>query len=75
QRAAIARALVNRPGLILADEPTGNLDAANARSVRELLFGLSERHGTTIVVATHDAALASEADRCYVLADGQARPA
>jgi len=73
QRAAIARALVNRPGLILADEPTGNLDAANARAVRELLFGLSARHGTTIVVATHDAALASEADGRYELAEGQAR--
>jgi lipoprotein-releasing system ATP-binding protein len=75
QRAAIARALINKPGLILADEPTGNLDAANARSVRDLLFGLSERHGTTIIVATHDAALAAQADQRYELAEGMARPA
>ena len=71
QRAAIARALINRPGLILADEPTGNLDAASSRSVKELLFGLSGRYGTTLVLVTHDASLAAEADLRYELASGK----
>lgn len=71
QRAAIARALINRPRLILADEPTGNLDEASAHSVRELLFGLSARYGTTLVLVTHDPALAAEAVTRYELADGR----
>jgi lipoprotein-releasing system ATP-binding protein len=71
QRAAIARALINRPSLVLADEPTGNLDAASARAVKELLFGLSVKYGTTLVLATHDAALASEADLRYELSGGR----
>ena len=75
QRAAIARALINRPSLVLADEPTGNLDAASSLSVRELLFGLSERYGTTLVLVTHDAALAAAADLRYELADGRVSPA
>ena len=75
QRAAIARALINRPSLVLADEPTGNLDSASARSVRELLFGLSERYGTTLILVTHDPSLASEADLSYTLADGRLRSA
>ena len=70
QRAAIARALVNSPPIILADEPTGNLDAANSHTVRELLFGLSGRYGTTLVVVTHDLELAGGADIAYRLADG-----
>jgi len=74
QRAAIARALINEPGLVLADEPTGNLDAASARSVKELLFGLSGRYGTTLVLATHDPVLASEADIRYELSAGKLSP-
>jgi len=71
QRAAIARALINNPSLVLADEPTGNLDAASAKAVRDLLFGLSARYGTTLVLVTHDPALAAEADARYILADGK----
>jgi lipoprotein-releasing system ATP-binding protein len=71
QRAAIARALINRPRLILADEPTGNLDQSSAHSVRGLLFGLSARYGTTLVLATHDPALAEEADKRYKLEGGR----
>lgn len=70
QRAAIARALVNAPPLVLADEPTGNLDSASARKVRELLFGLSPRYGTTLILVTHDRELAEQADRRYELQDG-----
>lgn len=73
QRAAIARALVNSPKLVLADEPTGNLDAASSRNVRELLFGLSARYGTTLVVVTHDRAMAEEADLVYSLEGGVLR--
>jgi lipoprotein-releasing system ATP-binding protein len=75
QRAAIARALINGPGLVLADEPTGNLDSASAGSVRELLFGLSAAYGTTLVLATHDPVLAAGADRRLALADGELAPA
>jgi lipoprotein-releasing system ATP-binding protein len=75
QRVAVARALVNSPGLILADEPTGNLDAAGAQLLRELLFDLGPRYGTTLVLATHDSGLAGGADRRYVLSDGVLGPA
>ncbi len=68
---AIARSLVNAPSIILADEPTGNLDSASAQSVRELLFGLSAAYGTTLVLATHDSSLASGADRRVVLPGGE----
>ncbi len=71
QRAAIARALINRPSLVLADEPTGNLDFASACTVKELLFSLSARYGTTLVLATHDIALAAEADIHYELSNGK----
>ncbi len=71
QRAAIARALINGPSLVLADEPTGNLDAASAVSVRELLFGLSAAYGTTLVLVTHDASIARLADRRLELAGGK----
>jgi lipoprotein-releasing system ATP-binding protein len=74
QRAAIARALINSPPLVLADEPTGNLDAASSRTVRELLFGLSGRYGTTLVLVTHDAALSAEADLRYELSGGRLIP-
>jgi lipoprotein-releasing system ATP-binding protein len=75
QRAAIARALINRPRLVLADEPTGNLDSQSSGAVRDLLFGLSGRYGTTLVLVTHDRALAAQADFQYALADGRLGPA
>lgn len=71
QRAAIARALINTPSLVLADEPTGNLDAASAGAVKELLFGLSTRYGTTLLLVTHDPLLAAEADISYELRGGR----
>lgn len=71
QRAAIARALVNRPAVILADEPTGNLDEANARAVEDLLLGLSGRYGTTLVVVTHDGRFASRTDQRFRLTEGE----
>ncbi len=74
QRVAIARALINDPALVIADEPTGNLDATNARAVRELLYGLPRRFSTTLLIATHDPELAAPADRRCHLADGYLSP-
>ncbi len=72
QRVAIARALVNRPSVILADEPTGNLDSATARDVLGLLLDHLERHGTTLILVTHDEELARHAaDRIVRLRDGR----
>lgn len=71
QRAAIARALINAPRIVLADEPTGNLDAANAEAVRSLLFSLPSMTGCSLLVATHDAGLASAADSIYTLSSGR----
>jgi putative ABC transport system ATP-binding protein len=70
QRAAIARALANDPHVVLADEPTGNLDSATARDVIALLRSLAE-DGKTVLVVTHDAELGRQADRALTLADGQ----
>lgn len=70
QRAAIARALINTPALVLADEPTGNLDAASASGVTELLFGLPAKYGTTAIIVTHDPRLAAKAERRFALKDG-----
>jgi len=75
QRVAVARALMNRPRLILADEPTGNLDERNARIVEDLLFPLVAREGCVLLLATHDRALAARAERRYALADGLLVPA
>jgi putative ABC transport system ATP-binding protein len=71
QRVAIARALVGEPRVVLADEPTGNLDSATGADVIELLGGLAARRGTTILVATHDAELASRAPRRLPMRDGR----
>lgn len=70
QRVAVARALMNRPKLILADEPSGNLDSANARELHELFFRLREESGQTFVIVTHNEELANMADRKLVMVDG-----
>lgn len=70
QRAAIARALINAPPLLLADEPTGNLDDANSLRVQELLYGLARAEGMTLVVVTHSRDLAAAADRTLRLEAG-----
>jgi putative ABC transport system ATP-binding protein len=71
QRVALARALSNDPPIVLADEPTGNLDTTNGRHIMELLRGIHRKRGTTIVLVTHDAELASLADARIVLRDGR----
>jgi ABC-type lipoprotein export system ATPase subunit len=70
QRAAIARALVNTPDIILADEPTGNLDSSNSQAIIDLFKTIRDTLGTTIIVVTHDASIASQADRVIQLKDG-----
>jgi putative ABC transport system ATP-binding protein len=71
QRVALARASVTRPRLLLADEPTGNLDAANGAAIIDLLFGLRDRHGATLVMVTHSSELASRCARVVRLRDGR----
>jgi putative ABC transport system ATP-binding protein len=71
QRVAIARALSRKPKLILADEPTGNLDGKTGRQIVDLLFGLRERMGATLVLVTHDERLAAMTDRVIRMADGR----
>ena len=70
QRVAIARALVNEPAVLFADEPTGNLDSATKQEIHRLFFDLRERLGQTIVIVTHDPALAGLCDRCLTMKDG-----
>ncbi|XUX00827.1 MAG: ABC transporter ATP-binding protein [Dehalogenimonas sp.] len=70
QRVSIARALVTDPSIIVADEPTGNLDSANGIRIMELLGSLNREHGITLIVATHDAELARRARRVVTLRDG-----
>ncbi|OEU74932.1 MAG: ABC transporter [Desulfuromonadales bacterium C00003093] len=71
QRVALARAFVANPKLILADEPTGNLDQETGEKVMELLFGLQQKQGTTLILVTHDSQLATRCSRTLRMADGQ----
>jgi len=71
QRVALARAVANHPGLLLADEPTGNLDSATGMQIIELLLGLHRRRSTTLILVTHDPALAAHAGRVVELRDGR----
>lgn len=70
QRVAVARALVNRPQVVFADEPSGNLDTANALSLHKLFFELKEKYGQTFVIVTHNHELAAMSDRCIEMKDG-----
>lgn len=71
QRVAIARALANNPSVVLADEPTGNLDTATRNEIQRLFFELRERTGQTFIIVTHDETLASMSDRKIVMSDGR----
>jgi lipoprotein-releasing system ATP-binding protein len=70
QRVAVARALINKPAVIFADEPSGNLDTASAENLHQLFFKLREEFGQTFVIVTHNEALANMADRKLVMKDG-----
>jgi len=71
QRVALARAAAPRPRVLLADEPTGNLDGANGEAIMDLLFGLRDRHGATLILVTHSRELARRCDHVVRLRDGQ----
>jgi ABC-type lipoprotein export system ATPase subunit len=75
QRVAIARALINQPHLVLADEPTGNLDSRTGHQVMAMMAALSKRHSTTFMLATHSAEAASYASRKLLMRDGTVAPA
>lgn len=74
QRVALARAAAPRPDILLADEPTGNLDGANGAAIIDLLFGLRDRHGATLILVTHSTTLANRCDRIIRLTDGRIAP-
>ena len=74
QRVAVARALVNHPAVILADEPSGSLDSKNKEELHQLFFDLRQQYGQTFVIVTHDEGLATLTDRTIHLKDGQIRP-
>ena len=74
QRAAVARALITKPQLVLADEPTGNLDAGNGAHVLSLMLELNEELKTSLVIVTHDHSIASQMDRILILEDGTLKP-
>jgi lipoprotein-releasing system ATP-binding protein len=71
QRVAVARAMINRPGLILADEPSGNLDSENKKELHQLFFTLREKFKQTIIIVTHDLELAGMSDRTLTMHDGK----
>ena len=71
QRVAIARALINDPVIIMADEPTGNLDSANSKIVFDIFQDLSRNNGNTVITVTHDTDFARRADRIIEIADGE----
>ena len=71
QRVALARAAAPRPEILLADEPTGNLDGTNGQAIMDMLFGLRDRHGSTLVLVTHAPELAERCDRVVTLRDGR----
>tara|TARA_R110000850_G_scaffold20220_7_gene60254 strand:+ start:369 stop:1037 length:669 start_codon:yes stop_codon:yes gene_type:complete len=71
QRVALARATAPRPAILLADEPTGNLDSVNGEAIMDLLFDLRDKHGSTLVLVTHSDALAARCDRVITLNDGR----
>ncbi len=75
QRVALARAFAGRPSILFADEPTGNLDAVTGDHIIELLFGLNQQHGTTLILVTHDQKLATRCDRTLALTAGRLDPA
>ncbi|MEW2166859.1 ABC transporter ATP-binding protein [Streptomyces sp. NPDC007084] len=74
QRAAVARALVHRPAVVFADEPTGSLDTANASAVLAEFLGLARSQGTAVILVTHDQRVAARADTRYTMADGALTP-
>ena len=74
QRVALARAAAPRPGILLADEPTGNLDGVTGQAIIELLFGLQDRYGSTLILVTHAPELAERCDRVIRLIDGRIAP-
>mgnify|MGYP002623893500 CR=1 FL=1 len=71
QRVAVARSLINDPQIILADEPTGNLDPANAVMIGDLLFSMADKYNKTLILVTHDMALAKKGDVCYAISQGR----
>ena len=71
QRLAIARAIVNNPSIIFADEPTGNLDSVTGEKIEDLLFGLNKKQGSTLIIVTHDEELASKCDIRFYIKDGR----
>jgi lipoprotein-releasing system ATP-binding protein len=71
QRTAIARALINNPKIVLADEPTGNLDSENTKTIYKIFREINERYGTTFIIVTHDRRIAEETDRIVEIRDGR----
>ncbi len=71
QRVAVARALINKPAVVFADEPSGNLDSTNSRELHELFFQLRDELNQTFIIVTHNEELAAKADRCLTIRDGR----